>query len=83
MDDKLAKQLIRQLKLLNFWITLFGIVMLVGFAIIGYLLWQVISFANETRQNFEDTKESFNIQQQVCSGEGSFSDFVRRSGACQ
>lgn len=83
MDDQLAKQLIRQLKLLNFWITLFGVTMLIGFAIIGFLLWQVISFVQTTSQRIDETREQFDVQQQVCEGDGRFSDFVRNTGACE
>lgn len=83
MNDDLARQLIRQLKLLNFWITLFGVTMLVGFAVIGFLLWQVISFAQSTAQRVEETRQQFDVQQQVCEGDSQFSRFLRSAGACE
>lgn len=82
MDDKLARQLIRQLKLLNFWITLFGVITLIALAVIGFFMYQTYRTIDDARQKIDNTRQQLDVQQQICEDEGSFSDFVRRAGAC-
>lgn len=82
MDDKLARQLIRQLKLLNFWITLFGVITLIALAVIGFFMYQTYRTIDDARQKIDNTRQQLDVQQQICEGEGSFSDFVRRAGGC-
>lgn len=84
MDDKLLRKLSRQLRWLNIVVTFFGVVTLGAIIFVGFLLFQILSFVNETRQNIETTQQNFDIERQVCDGEGSFSDFIReQTTACR
>ena len=88
MDTQLQRQLIRQLKLLNFWITTFGVLFLAGLAIILYLLFQTVMFVRDTGEKIQaaqtEVRDSVNVKKQVCEGEGSFSNFIRAStDACK
>lgn len=84
MDENFQRQLIRQLKILNFWITTMGILLLAALAIIGFLLFQVITFIRETgsqvQQLQQNTSEQFDVQQRACKDDGAFGDFLRRQG---
>lgn len=87
MNDDTARQLVKQLKKLNFWVTLFGSIFLIAIAIIGVILFQVVMFARSTSDNISSFKQStvdtLNVKKQVCGGTGAFSDFVRsKTGAC-
>lgn len=58
MEDQTARQLTRQLKLLNFWITLFGTIIIIAFITIIVLLYQVYSFTQNTSRRIDDIQES-------------------------
>lgn len=88
MDTQLQRQLIRQLKLLNFWITTFGVLFLTILAIILYLLFQTIVFVRDTGEKIQQAQakvsDTVDVKKQVCEGEGSFSNFIRGStDACK
>ena len=72
MDEKLQKQLIRQLKLLNFWITLFGSLLLIGLLIVGFFLFQVVSAVQQTADRIkalqDETTQRLDVQAQLCEG---------------
>lgn len=81
MDEKLQRQIIRQLKILNIWITIFGILILLAIGAIGFMLFQVITFAQSTAQQLnqfqQGTSEQFNVEKQVCGSEGQLSQYLR------
>lgn len=70
MDDALLKQLTRQLKLLNFWISVLGVMILVSFVVVIVLLFKVVSFVHDTSQKVTDIQSkassTLNVKQQVC-----------------
>ncbi len=81
MDEKLQRQLVRQLKIINFWISFYGIIMI---AILGFLLYmiiQMVTFVQDTNKRIESLKtnvtDSVNVQKQACEGTGGFSDLIR------
>jgi len=83
MNEQLAKQLIRQIKILNFWVTLFGSLFLITLIIAGFLLWQLVSFINQTNEKLDaiksQTTDSLNIKKQTCEADNSFSDFIKNN----
>ena len=83
MDEKLQRQLLRQLKILNFWITFFGVLFLVSIGIIGFLLFQVITFARDTGGKIDSleqtTTEKLDVKAQICGGSDSLSNFIRQN----
>ncbi len=87
MNETLERQLIRQLKILNFWITTFGVLFLLVLGIIGYFLFQTVMFiksTNDSIQSFKDTTtQKLDIKKQACEGSDSFSNFIRSTGACR
>lgn len=44
MDQATAEQMVKQLKRLNRWVTLFGTFFLITIGIIGFILFQIVSF---------------------------------------
>lgn len=79
----IQKKLVSQLRWLNISLTIFGLLGLVGFAVMAFLLFQVLVFAKDTGQrlqNFEQTTtEKLDVKSQVCQGDDSFSEFLRTS----
>lgn len=71
MDEILLKQLVRQIKILNFWVSFFGTLFIITLVISGILLYKVVTYihhADQTIQNFQtQTSQSLNVQNQLCS----------------
>lgn len=87
MDRSVEAQLVRQLKILNFWITTFGVLMLLALGIIGFFLYQTVMFVKTTSDKIttfqQTTVEKLDVKSQVCGGTDAFSNFVKSTGACQ
>lgn len=87
MDEKLQKQLIRQLKILNFWITSLGISLLIGLAVVGFFLWQVVAAVQTAATRIENfqtqTSEQLNVKKQLCEGEGAVSRYLGTQDFCK
>ncbi len=87
MIEQLERQLVRQLKILNTWITIFGTLFLLALGVIGFFLFQTVMFirsTNDTVQNFRDSAtQKLDVKGQVCGGTDAFANFVRGTGACQ
>ena len=86
MDEVLARQLTRQLKLLNFWITTLAVVMLVGFLILGYLIFKVITFTHDITDKFTDlqqkTSQTLDVQKKLCATKTVGSLLQNKTSAC-
>lgn len=86
MDKDVEKQLVRQLKILNFWITTFGVLMLLALGLIGFFLYQTVMFVKSTGDRItslqQTTTKKLDVKKQVCGGSDAFSNFVRSTGAC-
>lgn len=88
MSEASEKQLLRQLKLLNFWITTFGVLLLIALSIIGFFLFQTVMFVKATGDRISSfqsqASEQLDVKQRVCEGTGAFSAFVRdNTEACR
>jgi hypothetical protein len=88
MDVDVQRQLVRQLKILNFWITTFGILILVALGTVVYMLFRVITFVQDTsnsvQQFQQDAKDSVNIQQRACEQDGGVGNYLRsQTDFCQ
>lgn len=88
MDAQLQRQLIRQLKLLNFWITTFGVLFLIVLGIILFMLFQTVMFVRDTGDKIQaaqtQARDAVDVKKQVCEGDGGFSNFIRSStDACK
>lgn len=88
MNEQLTKQLVRQMKILNFWVTLFGSLFVIAIVIIGFLLWQVVSFVNQTNQKIDEvrqaTADSLNVSKKACETEGDVAEWLKNTtGICK
>jgi hypothetical protein len=87
MDEALLKQLTRQLKVLNFWISIFGTLILVSIIVCIYLLFKVVTFVQNTSDKItslqDSTKNSLNVQKQLCDSKTFGSLLEDRSKICQ
>ena len=70
MNEELQKQLVRQLKILNFWITLFGTAVIICAGIIGVLLFKTFTFVERTSNKLNDieqkTVQALNVKDKLC-----------------
>lgn len=83
MDEKLQTQLIKQLKIMNFWITLYGTLLLVVLVFILYMIFQVVTFVQRTNDQINSLKnsasDSVNVQKNVCKGDSQFSKYLKNN----
>ena len=70
MDEVLVRQLVRQLKIINLWITLFGTVIVVALIVLGILVFKVATFVRTTEQKVSDlqqnTVNTLNVKDDIC-----------------
>lgn len=82
MDEVLVRQLVRQLKIINFWITLFGTVIVVALIVLGILVFKVATFVRTTEQKVSDlqqkTVNTLNVKDDICK-----SSVLSSSGYCK
>ncbi len=87
MNDDLTKQLVRQLKLLNFWITTFGVLFLVTMGVIAFMLFQVFMFVKKTNDTMttlkNETSQRFDVKSNLCSGQGEVANWFRENKLCE
>ena len=87
MDELLLRQLVRQLKIVNFWITTFGVLFLVALAVMGILLFKAITFLHTATDKLTSAQQSIsnslNVKQEVCSNKNLSSLLSRTSDICQ
>jgi len=86
-NDVLMKSLVRQLKILNIWITFFGSLVVVAMVVMAILLFSLIGFIKDTGTKIDNARtqanDSVNLKKQACEGNDGFSDFLRSStGVC-
>jgi cell division protein FtsL len=71
VDEQLLKQLVRQMKILNFWVTFFGVLFVAALAIAGFMLYKMVTFVHQTEQKIDSiqakTSQTLNVQNQLCS----------------
>lgn len=83
MNDELAKQLIRQMKIMNFWITFFGSIVVVSLVIAGFLLWQVVTFMNDTNRKIDTIRtevgDSLDVKKKTCDTSSSFGRWLEQN----
>ena len=70
MNEELVQQLVRQLKNINFWITLFGSLIVITLLIVGFLVFRVVVFARNTERQVNElqqkTTQALNIRDDLC-----------------
>ena len=70
IDDKLARELTRQLKIINFWISLFGSIIVITLLILGLLIFKVVTYVESTEQKVSDLRQktvnTLNVKDDLC-----------------
>ena len=70
MEEAVAKQLTRQLKIINFWISLFGSIIVIVLLILGFLVFKMVTFVQSTEQKVTDlrnkTAQTLNVKDDLC-----------------
>lgn len=70
MEEVVAKQLTRQLKIINFWISLFGSIIVIVLLILGFLVFKMVTFVQSTEQKVTDlrnkTAQTLNVKDDIC-----------------
>lgn len=83
MDEVLLKQLVKQLKLLNFWISFFGAIIVISLIALGILLFKVITYTQQVSSQISETRQSLqqstDVKSQLC---GSDSIASRYTSIC-
>ncbi len=87
MDELLLKQLVRQLKIMNIWISIFGTLILITLAVLGVLVYKVVTFVNDTNQKIDNitaqTQETLDFKSKFCESD-SVGGFLRdRTEICK
>lgn len=86
MDPALVAQLVKQLKIINFWIRLFGILVLATLLILGYLLFRIITYIQDTQHKIESfqqkTSQTLDVQQHLCNTKAG-SSILQKTDACK
>ncbi len=84
-DEILLKQLVRQMKILNIWVSLFGGLVVIGLLVMGFLMYQVVMFVQETNSKIENVKDgissSVDVKGKACNGDGTVTTFLRENTA--
>jgi uncharacterized membrane protein len=76
MDELVAKQLTRQLKILNRWLIAMTTLFVLAMVIIGILLFKIITFVHDTRDRITDVQQkadnALDVKGRFCGGNSSF-----------
>jgi hypothetical protein len=71
MDEDLQRQILQQLKVIKFWLSFFGLLLIATLAIMGYLAFRVLAFMHDTTNRIESfqrtAQENLNFRDKVCS----------------
>ncbi len=66
----LLKQLVKQVKILNFWVGTFGILFLVTFLACGVLIFKMVVYIHDSEQKISSleskTSQTLDVQSQAC-----------------
>jgi uncharacterized membrane protein YciS (DUF1049 family) len=85
-NEILLKQLIRQVKILNIWVSFFGILFIATFVFAGILLFKLVVAvrnAEHSVQKFQtQTSQTLNVQDQACSNDA-LKSALQRAGYCK
>jgi len=85
-EKTVEQQLVKQLKILNFWITTFGVLLLLALGVIGFFLYQTAMFVKDTRDNVTNlqhsTSETLDVKSKLCQSNDQLGQLLKSSGYC-
>lgn len=80
--QKVLKQLVRQLKIMNFWITFFGSLAIVAVLFTGFLLMKVVTAIQSTEQRItsiqQNAQQQLTVKDDICQ-----SEFLKNTSFCK
>lgn len=83
MDDAVAKQLVRQLKIINFWISFYGVIMTIILAVVLYFIVQMVLFVQDTNRRIDqlrtDAANSLDVKSKSCTSSNPASAWLRQN----
>lgn len=83
----LLRQLVRQLKILNIWVTIFGTLMLVTLIALGILVFKMVLFVHSTEAKIADiqqkTSQTLDVQTHICNSDGLGSILSKTTDYCK
>jgi hypothetical protein len=86
MDDLLLRQLVRQIKILNTWVTVFGTLVLVSFIVMLILIFKAVTYIHDTTQRLaslqQQTQQSLDIKTKICDDK-SLTSLLGNSDICK
>lgn len=87
MDEVLLRQLVRQLRIINLWITIGGTLLLAAFAVCIFLLFKIVTFVQDTSESVNNlqqkTQDSLNVQKRLCDSDKFGSFLEEKSKVCE
>lgn len=82
VTDPQLHQILRQLKILNFWIAFFGVSIIITMAVIGFLAFKMVTFVQKTNNQLttlqQNTTETLDVKSQLCE-----SSLFKNTEACK
>lgn len=78
---QLQRKLIRQLRLMNIWITLFGVILSVVLIVFVFFIYKAVSYVHTASDNISNienkTSSTLDVQQQLCKDNSAFSAVIK------
>jgi type VI protein secretion system component VasK len=79
MDEKLQRKLVRQIRIINVWMTIIGTFILGVLIACGWVLIQVWSLTKNTTQTIDSVKQSLDVKKTACNGDTAFSKYLQQN----
>lgn len=74
MDEKLIKALTRQMRILNFWVTIYGTIILIVLIFLSVTLFRVVSYVNNLNKKVES---SLDVKTKICSNDSGLANILQ------
>lgn len=80
MDDKLIRQLVRQLRIVNFFLIFFSLIFIVAMVAGSIAIYRMYTYAHNLEQK---TSQTLDLQQKLCSNSSVSSFLSDSSSVCK
>lgn len=85
LDPKMARKLLRNLRILNTLVIFFALLIISTFVVTGVLAYKVLTEVRETKDSFnsltEKAQDNLNFKSDLCSSSGSVSTLLKRQSS--
>ena len=82
VEQQELHKILKQLKILNFWIAFFGVSIIITMAAIGFLAFKMVTFVQKTNNQLttlqQNTTETLDVKSQLCE-----SSLFKNNEACK